>query len=118
MILKFELSMPNVGSWNGKWTGEDRFYARTYNYTQRFGTSKKAKDRLESILTTGNYWYNFGDGWSANVSVEKIDGRQAKGINKKSKGFMGYDWMIDSILWENEILDSSQRKEKRMNIGG
>ena len=26
MIVCFELSMPNVGSWNGKWSGEDRRY--------------------------------------------------------------------------------------------
>lgn len=29
MILSFELSMPNRGSWNGQWTGQGRAYIKT-----------------------------------------------------------------------------------------
>ena len=32
MILSFELSMPNIGSWNGKWTGSERVYAIIKNF--------------------------------------------------------------------------------------
>ena len=31
MILSFTLSMPNIGSWNGKWTGSKNLYARAIN---------------------------------------------------------------------------------------
>ena len=27
-MIIFELTMPNCGSWNGKWSGEERFYAK------------------------------------------------------------------------------------------
>ena len=30
-MVAFELSMPNRGSWNNRWTGEDRRYVRVYD---------------------------------------------------------------------------------------
>ena len=109
MLLAFELTMPNVGSWNGKWTGSDRLYARIINFTQRYGTSKAAKEKLEGIKGK-NFYYNFGDGWGANVSVKQVDASKAAKLRAKSAGFYGYDWMIDSILQYGEILNTPQRK--------
>ncbi len=104
MILCFTLSMPNVGSWNGKWSGEDNLYARIVN----FGNSKKGIARADYIRGRSPFRYNFGDGWSANVSVEVVGAREAARLRKASKGFCGYDWMIDSIRQHGDI-----RVEKR-----
>lgn len=110
MILSFTLSMPNNNSWNGKWSGEDTFYAKVIN----FGRTKKATSQAQEILDKGYYYYNFGDGWGAGVSIEEVDSKRAAQIRRKSAGFCGYDWMIDSIKEFGEILNSSQAKERRL----
>jgi hypothetical protein len=99
-ILCFELSMPNVGSWNGRWSGEGRCYARI----RKFGRSKAAKEQAAKILTEGSYYYNFGDGWAASVSVREVTAAEAGKIERRSAGFCGYEWMIDSIIRDGEIL--------------
>jgi hypothetical protein len=98
MLLEFKLSMPNVGSWNGRWTGEDRYYAIIKNF------SKSKEIEAKQILDTGYFHYNFGDGWSAGINVRKVDSKEANKIRKKSNGFMGYQWMIDSIIKNNKII--------------
>ena len=40
-FLCFTLTMPNVGSWNGKWTGEKDLHAVVKN----LGSSKAAKEK-------------------------------------------------------------------------
>lgn len=102
MILCFELSMPNVGSWNGKWTGEGRFYAKVVN----FGRSKKGEDKAQQILDGKYYHYNFGDGWSAGVTVSQVCAPEALRIRRKSSGFCGYDWMVNSIKDKLQIEGS------------
>lgn len=102
MLLEFRLTMPNVGSWNGKWTGESNYYAKVINYTKIYGSSKASKEKLESVI--GNHYYNFGDGWGANVLVKQVDSKKASQIRRKTKGFMGYDWMIESILDNGKII--------------
>jgi len=99
MILSFELSMPGVSSWNGKWSGESELYAKTIN----FGKSQKAEKKAKEILVKGYYGYSFGDGWSAGVSVKQVDAKEAAKIRRKSSGFCGYDWMVDSIRDNGEI---------------
>lgn len=94
-ILCFQLSMPNNNSWNGKWTGDSVFYARTRTF------SKKAN--AQQILDKGYFSYNFGDGWRTAIDVTKVTSAQAKKINKNTKGFCGYEWMIDSIIQHGDI---------------
>ena len=118
MLLAFELTMPNVGSWNGKWTGAERLYVRIFNFTQRYGSSKTAKEKAKSILEGGSYYYNFGDGWGANVSVREVKSREATKLKTKSVGFCGYEWMIDSILQYGKILNTEQRKTEDERIKG
>ena len=100
MLICFKLSMPNVGSWNGKWTDANTFYARVIN----FGQSKKMDEKAKVILDKGYYHYNFGDGWSAGISVSQVDAKEAASIRRKSAGFYGYDWMIQSIKDNNKIV--------------
>ena len=90
-LIAYRLSMPNVGSWNGRWTAEGNFYARVRRYPD-----EKAKE----ILSKSSYYYNFGDGWGAAVSCSVVNSKEAAMIRRKTKGFYGYDWMIDSIeIW-------------------
>jgi len=95
-MLVFKLSMPNVGSWNGKWTGEERIYVKSRrDLTKKHTLYGKLKD---------NYFYDFGDGWGASVSVEEMPANEATKLMRKSQGFCGYEWMIDSILENNKII--------------
>ena len=98
MIICFKLTMPNNNSWNGKWTGEGNLYARTFRFT-----TKAMKEKAQKALEGGSYYYNFGDGWGASVAVSEISADERKRINKASKGFCGYDWMIDSIFKHGKI---------------
>lgn len=83
----FELSMPNRASWNGGWSGEKNKYTISKIVTE------------ESFKNLKEYYsYNFKDGWTAAVTV-----RLAKPREKASGKFSGYDWMIDSILYNGEI---------------
>lgn len=105
MLLCFKLSMPNVGSWNGKWTGENTLYARVIN----FGRSEKENEKARAILDKGYYHYNFGDGWAAGIYVSQVDAKEAASIRRRSAGFSGYDWMIQSIKDNNKIQASKRR---------
>lgn len=83
----FELSMPSNNSWNGRWSGEGSKYTIAKTVTE-----KKAKE------LKGYYSYNFRDGWVAGVTV-----RKAKPREKVTGKFCGYEWMVNSIIWHNEI---------------
>lgn len=99
-LILFTLTMPGVGSWNGKWTGESNYYAMIRNLS---------KEDTKRILETKNYSYSWDDGWRANISVEKIDSRDRKKIERKINGFMGYEWMVDSIIKNNKILTGDEK---------
>jgi hypothetical protein len=90
----FKLSMPNVGSWNGKWTGSGNKYFRV------FKMADKAVRKLIGDKERMSWFYNFGDGWSASVEASIVPAGEKF---PKSDGFCGYDWMIDSILSRGEI---------------
>ena len=98
MKLVFKLTIPNVGSWNGKWSGEGNLYAKTRN----LGKSKNAEQKGKN-LDGKTFHYSWNDGWGANVNVEIINAAEGNKIRAESKGFCGYDWMIDSIINYGEI---------------
>lgn len=102
MILCFELSMPSNNSGDGKWTGENKFYA----IIKSFKTKKSEKSALK-ILDKGYFDYDFGDGWRAGISVKKVDSKEARNLRKRSIGFCGYNWMVDSIIDNLKILCKS-----------
>lgn len=96
-MVAFILTMPNVGSWNDRWTGENDLYCVT-----------RMNKSVPKEVVGKEFYYNFGDGWSACVEVRSVDSRTAHKMNNKSKGFCGYDWMVDSIIKHCEIR---RRKE-------
>ena len=123
--LSFELTMPNVGSWNGKWTGAERKYfiikkvdeatakkimqdAKSYPIYEGVFYPKQVGTSIPSV----SHYYNFGDGWGANIKIQQVDTREANKRRKSSCGFYGYDWMVDSIMIYGEILNSKQIKER------
>ena len=100
MILCFKLSMPGVNSWNNQWSGQGKLYAIVKN----MGSSKKAEEKAAKLVEARSFYYNFGDGWAASISVERVDPVEASRLRKRSQGFCGYDWMVGSILTYGEIL--------------
>ena len=92
--ILFRLSMPSNSSWDGKWSGREK------NYTIRKNITDKKFTELFGDRANNSWFYNFGDGWTAKVTGRLLDkGERAK----KSDGFCGYNWMVNSIIWDNEI---------------
>lgn len=94
----FTLSMPRVNSWNNRWSGDDDLYCKA-----RVLTADRLKELPFDYTKPCDFYYDFGDGWAANVHVEVMSSKEANKLKKKSRGFAGYDWMITSILKNGEI---------------
>ena len=94
-MIVFELTFPHRGSWNGKWSGEKD----THIIVKK--DSQVLKDRIGK-----SYYYDFGDGWVANISVRKMNGndKEYRQLKKRNAGFCGYNWMVDSIIVYDEIV--------------
>ena len=91
-MIVFELSMPNKGSWNGKWSQEGQLFVRT-----------RKEREVPKEYWNKSFYYRWADGWTACVTVIKIPISEARKLERKSKGFCGYDWMIESIIKYGEI---------------
>lgn len=104
MIL-FTLSMPNVGSWNGQWSGAGGRYAKT-----RKTPSKERLDLIFKGKDSASFYYNFGDGWGASVHAKIVTAAEANKAMHQSQGFCGYDWMIDEIMDHGRIIPLQERK--------
>ena len=107
MNLVFTLSMPNKSSWNGKWSGAGNYYA----VVRSVGSAKKAVEKYEPIVGKA-FYYHFGDGWGASVSVRMAEKGEVRKIRAKSRGFWGYDWMVDEIMQHGRILKLEERQGK------
>ncbi len=91
MRVEFKLSMSKIGSWDGRWSGEDKNYVIYKNVS---------KDRCKWLgLKTENdkqsWAYDFGDGWVACIAARLYPSNLKK---EKSDGFRGYEWMVDNII--------------------
>ena len=86
MRVLFTLSMPNVGSWNGKWGGERPDYTIVRSVPPK---------RAAEMALPNSFYHNFGDGWGARVSARLMGAGERR---PKSAGFCGYDWMVDRII--------------------
>jgi hypothetical protein len=110
MILAFELTMPQRNSWNGRWSGEDRRYIITKTF------SASQADKANEIIKQGSYYYNWGDGWGAAIDVSLVDAKEAAKLRKKSAGFCGYDWMVNTIIQYGKPMADHEVK-KFLEIG-
>lgn len=101
-IISFELTMPNRGSWNGQWSGQDKKYYVIEKISDKY---LESKEWFKELLEKGkdSWRYSWSDGWSANVKAEIIDSAEARKRRKVSVGFAGYEWMIKSIKYYGEI---------------
>jgi hypothetical protein len=102
MLLAFELSMPGVNSWNGRWSGEQKPHVKVLNVGAK------------CLAKPGRYGYDFGDGWRASVTVREVDGKTARKLRRESAGFCGYDWMCDEIRFDGRIKTLAERTAARM----
>ena len=103
--LIFKLSMPHRGSWNNKWSGEN------INYTIAKRFYKNDFKKLPDIV--GKYHeYRWDDGWTAVVKVQHLTNiKEVKQLTKNSKGFCGYDWMIESLLKFGKIMSRNDQEK-------
>ena len=97
-FVAYILTMPKNNAWNGKWTGDDKLYARVRKIDER---SKLPKPDLD--LVGQSFTYDFPDGWQAQVEVKEVSASEAKQLKLKSVGFAGYDWMVASLLKNGHI---------------
>ncbi len=104
-MIAFELSMPGVGSWNGRWSGEGIRYVKLLS----LGRGKQATEHEAKIVAGSSYYYSFGDGWAASVSARAVNTTEARKLRRLSAGFCGYDWMVDEIVEHGHILSLNER---------
>ena len=95
-MIAFELSMPRNNAWNGRWSGDGDTYAIVKSFRQ-----KPCPNGIE--LVGHRFTYNFGDGWVAAINVREVDRKEAARLRRVSRGFCGYDWMVDSLLRSERI---------------
>lgn len=98
----FTLSMPNNNAWNGRWSGEGNLYCIVRTYSDK-------SEAVKNVESKNYHYYNFEDGWGAGVSIAKVDAKTAAKYRKASKGFCGYDWMVNEIETLGRIRTRSER---------
>ena len=104
--ILYKLSMPNVGSWKGQWTGATNLYCVTRSYSKTSTIPKK-------VLSMKNYYYNFGDGWGVNINCSEITAKEKPKYQKASRGFYGYEWMVKEIEMFGRIKTLQERSQER-----
>ena len=92
--VEFRLAMPKRGSWNGRWSGEDKNYVVYENMS-----TKKIKElKLDTNKQRWSYYWE--DGWGASITGRIMETGERR---QKPDGFCGYGWMVDSIISHGEI---------------
>jgi hypothetical protein len=97
--VEFVLTMPNIGSWNGDWSGEEKHFA-VVEHIKDAKVKELFGDRPER-----SWRHHWDDGWSACVSARLMKKGER---TKKSDGFCGYEWMAKSILKIGKIRYSRE----------
>lgn len=97
--------MPGRNSWNGRWSGEETLYA----IVRPIRNTQKHREACQKIADGISYSHNFGDGWRASVSVQIVnDPAKIRKIKKASRGFCGYDWMVENIISHGSASDKKE----------
>lgn len=114
-IVSWQLTMPNIGSWNGRWTGESNKYYVIEKISDKY---LKSKEHFKELLDTGSasWYYSWNDGWGANVRAEIIDAATARKRRKESKGFCSYEWMIQTIKYYGKPMNTAETKRHLQEI--
>lgn len=87
--------MPSRNTWNGRWSGDNELFV----------IIRQAKtEEAATILEASPFRYNFGDGWTARIEVEQVSAKKAQILRKRSRGFCGYEWMVESIFRNGRII--------------
>lgn len=95
MVVCFTLTMPGNNSWDGRWSGDECLHA----ICRWVEDEEKARRLIEG----SPYRYDFGDGWIACVTAAQVTRSKAGVIQRKSRGFAGYQWMVASLCEYGEI---------------
>lgn len=95
--VEFRLGMPNVGSWNGRWSGDGKNYVIVRSLRE---------DRIRELEIPRTWFHRWEDGWCASVAARVMDPGERR---QKSDGFHGYDWMVASIVRCGEIRYEEER---------
>lgn len=77
---------------------------------KRLYAKSRRNNQVPKEVVGKKFYYRWDDGWTAYVSVKKVYYREGRKIMRKSSGFCGYDWMIDSIINYGKILTKSERE--------
>lgn len=99
-MIVFELTMLNRNSWNGRWSGENDIHVIAV-----------PERKVRKFLWGKDYFYHWTDGWTACVSCRRMSAAEARKLEKKSIGFCGYNWMVDSIIHFGSIMTRSKQTE-------
>ena len=99
-MIVFELTMPNRGSWNGKWSQEHK---------QHFIFDRDINVPNKEVIGK-DFSYNWDDGWTACVHVSRVNSKEVNKLRKINSGFCGYDWMVNSIKKHGKIIPPSKEK--------
>ena len=68
---------------------------------------------MPTTFRLGYYSYDFGDGWRAGVTVREITSTAARKLRKQSRGFCGYNWMVDEITTHGRIKTLAERTTRQ-----
>lgn len=99
MNIAFILTMPGRNSWNGKWSGDEKVWAET----------RSVRTPKHNIVPE-RFSYDFGDGWRAAIDTRVVTAAERRKLLKRSAGFCGYQWMIESIISDGAIYGPTQPK--------
>lgn len=87
--VEFRLSMPSVGSWDGRWSGNGK------NYTIVRSMTPAQTEAAGMTDGRGSWTHAWNDGWCARISGRVMEPGERR---KKSDGFCDYDWMVNHII--------------------
>lgn len=91
----FSLSMPHCGSWNGRWSSENRKHL----------LFQRMPDKLAAELNGKSWDYHWNDGWCALIDARIVSGEESRKLRRQNAGFCGYEWMVESILAFGRIVN-------------